>query len=89
MRRRRCVPFELRRRRPVGVVYIEDGESSLIKVTIPESGVGEGLALGSPVSLPSLVARPWEGTFNGRQRHGIAFRATAVMAGAFPVAIGA
>ncbi|QMU79832.1 hypothetical protein GXW83_33160 [Streptacidiphilus sp. PB12-B1b] len=73
----------------VGVVYIEDGESSLIKVTIPESGVGEGLALGSPVSLPGLVARPWESTFNGQQRHGIAFRATAVMAGAFPMAIGA
>ncbi|QMU68117.1 hypothetical protein [Streptacidiphilus sp. P02-A3a] len=73
----------------VGVVYIEDGESSLIKVTIPESGVGEGLSLGSPVSLPGLVARPWESTFNGQQRHGIAFRATAVMAGAFPMAIGA
>jgi len=73
--------------KPVGVVYIEDGESSLIKVTIPESGVGEGLSLGSPVSLPGLVARPWEGTFNGQQRHGIAFRATAVMAGALPMAI--
>jgi hypothetical protein len=73
----------------VGVVYIEDGESSLIKVTIPESGVGEGLNLGSPVSLPGLVARPWESTFNGQQRHGIAYRATAVMAGVFPMAIGA
>ncbi|MFC1434112.1 hypothetical protein ACEZDB_26025 [Streptacidiphilus sp. N1-3] len=73
----------------VGVVYIEDGESSLLKVTIPESGVGDGLALGAPVSLPGLVARPWESTFNGQQRHGIAFRATAVMAGAFPMAMGA
>ncbi|MBC3842365.1 hypothetical protein GXW82_25765 [Streptacidiphilus sp. 4-A2] len=73
----------------IGVVYIEDGESSLIKVAIPESGVGEGLALGAPVSLPGLVARPWEGTFNGQQRHGIASRAAAVMAAAFPMAIGA
>ena len=73
----------------VGVVYIDEGESALIKVTIPESGVGEGLTLGAPVSLPGLVARPWESTFNGQQRHGIAFRATAVMAGVFPMAIGA
>ena len=73
----------------VGVVYIDDGESALLKVTIPESGVGDGLTLGAPVSLPGLVARPWESTFNGQQRHGIAFRATAVMAGVFPMAVGA
>jgi hypothetical protein len=73
----------------VGVVYIEDGESSLIKVTVPQSGVSEGLTLGAPVSLPGLVARPWESTFNGRDRHGIAFRATAVMPMAFPAAVSA
>ena len=33
----------------VGVVYIDEGESSLIQVTVPESGVSEGLALGAPV----------------------------------------
>ncbi|WP_443052976.1 hypothetical protein [Streptomyces sp. NBC_01186] len=31
----------------VGVAYIDEGESSLIHVTVPESGVTEGLALGS------------------------------------------
>lgn len=72
----------------VGVVYIEDGESSLIKVTMPESGVSEGLSLGAPVSLPGLVARPWETVFNGQQRHGIAYRAAAVTPAAFPVAAG-
>jgi hypothetical protein len=66
-----------------------DGESSLIKVTVPESGVSEGLVLGSPVSLPGLVARPWESVFNGQQRHGIAFRAAAVTPAAFPAAAGA
>lgn len=70
----------------VGVVYIEDGESSLIKVTVPESGVTEGLTLGAPVSLVGLMARPWESVFNGQQRHGIAYRATAVAPGAFPMA---
>ncbi|MDT0341912.1 SCO3933 family regulatory protein [Streptomyces litchfieldiae] len=73
----------------IGVVYIEDGESSLIQVTVPESGVSEGLALGAPVALPGLVARPWESVFNGQQRHGIAFRAAAVTPAAFPVAVGA
>ncbi|WP_411140135.1 hypothetical protein [Streptomyces sp. x-80] len=69
----------------LGVVYIEDGESSLVKVTVPEKGLTEGLAVGAPVSLAGLVARPWESTFNGQARHGIAFRATAVMPAEFPV----
>jgi hypothetical protein len=73
----------------LGVVYIEDGESALLKVTIPKSGVGEGLELGAPDALPGLVARPWESTFNGQQRHGIAFRAAAVTPAAFPVQVGA
>jgi hypothetical protein len=73
----------------LGVVYLEDGESSLIKVTVPESGVSEGLTLGAPVSLPGLVARPWESVFNGQQRHGIAYRAAAVTPAAFPATTGA
>ncbi|GGV73493.1 hypothetical protein GCM10010277_87240 [Streptomyces longisporoflavus] len=71
----------------IGVVYIEEGESSLIKVTIPESGVSDGLVLGAPVSLPGLVARPWESVFNGQQRHGIAYRCAAVTPAAFPAAM--
>jgi hypothetical protein len=70
----------------VGVVYIDEGESSLIQVTVPESGVTEGLTVGAPVSLPGLVARPWQSVFNGQERHGIAYRATAVAPGAFPMA---
>lgn len=38
----------------LGVVYIDGGESSLLQVTVPESGVTEGLALGSPVTLIGL-----------------------------------
>ncbi|MDF4254314.1 hypothetical protein ABZ686_07840 [Streptomyces sp. NPDC006992] len=73
----------------VGVVYIDEGESSLIHVTVPESGISEGLALGAPVSLPGLVARPWDSVFNGQQRHGIAYRAAAVAPGAVPAGVGA
>lgn len=73
----------------VGVVYIDGGESALIAVTVPESGVAEGLAVGAPVSLPGLVARPWESVFNGQPRHGIAYRAAAIAPGAFPAAVGA
>ena len=73
----------------LGVVYIEEGESSLIKVTVPQSGVSEGLALGGPVALPGLVARPWESTFNGQQRHGIAYRAAAVTPSALLSQVGA
>jgi hypothetical protein len=71
----------------IGVVHIEDGESSLVKVTVPESGITEGLTLGAPVSLVGLVARPWESVFNGQQRHGIAFRAAAVAPAAFPASV--
>ncbi|MEV7432558.1 SCO3933 family regulatory protein [Streptomyces griseoviridis] len=70
----------------VGVVYIDEGEWSLFQVTVPESGVTDGLTVGAPVSLPGPVARPWESVFNGQQRHGIAYRATAVTPGAFPMA---
>lgn len=73
----------------ISVVYIDEGESSLIQVTVPESGVSEGLALGAPVSLPGLIARPWESVFNGQQRHGIAYRAAAVAPGAVPAGVGA
>lgn len=73
----------------LGVVYIDGGESSLLQVTVPESGVTDGLALGSPVTLLGLVARPWESVFNGQQRHGIAYRADAIAPAAMPVPVGA
>lgn len=64
----------------MGVVYSEDGESSLIKVAVPEGGVSEGPALGAPVSLPGLIV-------NSQQRHGIAYRAAAVAPATFPTSM--
>ncbi|MET8854590.1 hypothetical protein [Streptomyces sp. NPDC004579] len=62
------------------VVFIAQGGSDMVKVTVPAKGVGEGLVMGTPVILSGLVARPWESEFGGRARHGIAYRADAVMA---------
>ncbi|MEY9486262.1 hypothetical protein RKD26_002056 [Streptomyces calvus] len=64
------------------LVFIAEGGSDMIKVTVPEKGIGEGLIMGTPVFMTGLVARPWESEFGGRTRHGIAYRADAVMAGA-------
>lgn len=64
------------------LVFIAQGGSDMLKVTVPEKGIGEGLVMGAPVILSGLVARPWESEFGGRMRHGIAYRADAVMVGA-------
>ncbi|MGM9381477.1 SCO3933 family regulatory protein [Streptomyces antibioticus] len=64
------------------LVFIAAGGSDMIKVTVPEKGIGEGLVMGAPVILPGLIARPWESEFGGRMRHGIAYRADAVMVNA-------
>ncbi|MET7383088.1 hypothetical protein ABZT08_30525 [Streptomyces sp. NPDC005526] len=63
------------------LVFIAEGGSDMIKATVPEKGIGEGLVMGTPVFLTGLVARPWESEFGGRARHGIAYRADAVMVG--------
>ncbi|MEU9923779.1 hypothetical protein AB0H51_21215 [Streptomyces griseoluteus] len=68
------------------LVFIAAGGSDMIKVTVPEQGVGEGLVMGAPVILSGLVARPWESEFGGRGRHGIAYRADAGMVSA-PAAV--
>ncbi|MCO8301660.1 hypothetical protein [Streptomyces sp. RKCA744] len=66
----------------VGLLISDEGEGNLYQVTVPETGVPEGLTPGTPVSVVGLKARDWENTFNGQTRHGISFRATAVVAGA-------
>ncbi|KOV60247.1 hypothetical protein ADL01_33395 [Streptomyces sp. NRRL WC-3618] len=64
------------------LVFIAQGGSDMIKVTIPEQGIGEGLVMGAPVIMSGLIARPWESEFGGRMRHGIAYRADAAMVNA-------
>src|SRR4051794_33271224 len=66
----------------VGLLVSDEGEGNLYQVTIPETGLPEGLAPGMPVRVVGLKARDWENEFNGQKRHGISFRAVAFTAGA-------
>ncbi len=64
----------------VGLLISDEGEGNLYQVTIPQTGLPEkGLTPGVPVSVVGLKARDWENTFNGQTRHGISFRATAIV----------
>ncbi|MEU6115056.1 hypothetical protein ABZ840_11075 [Streptomyces sp. NPDC047117] len=66
----------------VGLLVSDEGEGNLYQVSVPETGIPDGLTPGMPVSVVGLKARDWENEFNGEKRHGIAFRATALAAGA-------
>ncbi|WP_425528021.1 hypothetical protein [Yinghuangia seranimata] len=63
----------------VTVTFIYDDSAELLTVTVPESGIGEGLAPGSHLTMSGLVARSWEMENNGTKTSGIAFRAVAVV----------
>ncbi|MET7935384.1 hypothetical protein [Streptomyces sp. NPDC005322] len=62
----------------VDVMFVLDGNAEILSLTVPETGISGDLAMGTPVALTGLIARPWENEFNGQKRHGIAFRAVAV-----------
>ncbi|MFH9226540.1 SCO3933 family regulatory protein [Streptomyces lydicus] len=64
----------------VGLTVADEGEANLYTVSVPETGIPEGLTLGMPVKVIGLKARDWENTFNGEKRHGISFRAVALVA---------
>jgi len=62
----------------VDVMFAANEEVEILSITVPEPGITGELAMGTPVALTGLIARPWENNFNGQKRHGIAFRAVAV-----------
>ncbi|MFE1443837.1 hypothetical protein [Streptomyces sp. NPDC058739] len=62
----------------VDVMFAANDEVEILSITVPEPGISGELAMGTPVALTGLIARPWENDFNGQKRHGIAFRAIAV-----------
>ncbi|MFD7775296.1 hypothetical protein [Streptomyces sp. NPDC059753] len=65
----------------VGLLVSDEGEGNLYQVTVPETGLPEDLAPGTPVRVTGLKARDWENEFNGQKRHGISFRAIALTSG--------
>ncbi|MFI5826922.1 hypothetical protein ACIA6C_06635 [Streptomyces sp. NPDC051578] len=62
----------------IDVLFVMNGNAEVIPVTVAEPDISGELAMGTPVALTGLVARPWENEFNGQKRHGISFRAVAV-----------
>ena len=64
----------------VGLLISDEGQGNLYQVTVPETGIPEGLVPGTPVAVTGLRAREWENEFNGQKRHGLSFRAVAVTA---------
>ncbi|MFG2194448.1 hypothetical protein [Streptomyces sp. NPDC048639] len=62
----------------IGLTVADDGAADLYTVSVPETGISEGLTLGMPVAVTDLKARSWENEFNGQKRWGIAFRAVAI-----------
>ena len=62
----------------VDVMFAANDEVEILSIAVPEPGISGELAMGTPVALTGLMARPWENEFNGQKRHGIAFRAVAV-----------
>ncbi|MFB6962542.1 hypothetical protein ACFCYB_37595 [Streptomyces sp. NPDC056309] len=62
----------------VDVMFAANDEVEILSITVPETGISGELAMGTPVALTGLIARPWENEFNGQKRHGIAFRAAVV-----------
>ncbi|MFI5985897.1 hypothetical protein ACIBEA_34180 [Streptomyces sp. NPDC051555] len=62
----------------VDVLFVMNGSAEVVSITVAQPDVSGTLALGTPVALTGLVARPWENEFNGQKRHGISFRAVAV-----------
>ena len=66
----------------VGLLISDEGEGNLYQVAVPKTGIQEDLTPGMPVSVVGLKARDWENEINGKQRHGISFRAASVVSGA-------
>lgn len=71
----------------VSVLQTSEGKAEVVKMAVPESGVPEGLAVGTYVRPVGLVATPWARVNNnGQLAEGIAYRATAIEVSSAPAA---
>lgn len=72
----------------VTLFFMEDDRAEAMKITVPETGLPNGLKPGTPVMPVELFATPWARIFNGQLSDGIAYRAERLdlVGGAAPTA---
>ncbi|MFH8339642.1 hypothetical protein [Streptomyces sp. AM6-12] len=59
----------------VTLFFMEEDRAEALKITVPETGLPNGLKPGVPVTPVELFATPWARIFNGSLADGIAYRA--------------
>ncbi|MGW2560520.1 SCO3933 family regulatory protein [Streptomyces sp. NPDC001514] len=62
----------------ITLFFMEEDRAEAMKITVPETGLPNGLKPGVPVMPVDLFATPWARIFNGQLSDGIAYRATAL-----------
>ncbi|WP_432198616.1 hypothetical protein [Streptomyces sp. bgisy027] len=58
--------------------FMEEDRAEALKITVPETGLPNGLKPGVPVMPVELFATPWARIFNGSLSDGVAYRADRV-----------
>ncbi|MFJ9585067.1 hypothetical protein [Streptomyces acidicola] len=59
----------------ITLFFMEEDRAEALKITVPETGLPNGLKPGLPVMPVELFATPWARIFNGSLSDGIAYRA--------------
>ncbi|MDX3841698.1 SCO3933 family regulatory protein [Streptomyces europaeiscabiei] len=59
----------------ITLFFMEEDRAEALKITVPETGLPNGLQPGVPVMPVELFATPWARIFNGSLSDGIAYRA--------------
>ncbi|NED34862.1 hypothetical protein [Streptomyces sp. SID8499] len=59
----------------ITLFFMEEDRAEAMKITVPETGLPDGLKPGVPVMPVELFATPWARIFNGQLSDGIAYRA--------------
>ncbi|MEU9603997.1 hypothetical protein [Streptomyces sp. NPDC048057] len=58
----------------ITLFFMEEDRADAMKITVPETGLPNGLKPGLPVRPVELFATPWARIFNGQLSDGIAYR---------------
>ncbi|MYR90153.1 hypothetical protein GTY41_35910 [Streptomyces sp. SID685] len=59
----------------ITLFFMEEDRAEALKITVPQTGLPDGLKPGLPVVPVELFATPWARIFNGSLSDGIAYRA--------------